>query len=498
MERKGIRRLLSAFLAAVTFVTSFAVEASAASKLTKSVEYDYYGAAFVTINPTENGTTIRYTTDDTVPTVNSTKYDGEIYVSKETVIRAVEFDLSGKKVASIKTTVKPKCAQVEFDIDYKIGKSVISLKCATSNAKIYYTIDGTKPNENSALYSEPITITQKTKIRAVAYLDGFKKSATVSKTVKIGNYIENDNEPDDEGETEKISYATSYVAEKGYMFVSLTPKKSSDTIYYTLDGSKPTKESKKYSKRIKLTENTTVRAKEYNKKGKLVATVSVKVKMKCAPVEFRCIDVATGTKTIELSTTTKGATIYYSIDGSFPDPDYSDVYTAPLTLGDKTTLSAVAVKDGWKDSLVKVEMAGTIPLELTEFNFGNPIYSETAVLLNSYRKANGQSQLELEERLTKAANIRAKELSVLMDHTRPSGLGYTSVADDCDVKLRRCTEFIEAGHSTAEEFLASVLSDKQNRNILLGDGYSHNAIGVGYYEKGKRKYWVLLVAEVIN
>lgn len=503
--KKSIKMLISALLAFALIVTGllptgFVPEAAAASKMTKTVEYDYYGTAFVKLVPSSDNTIIRYTTDGTVPTTDSEEYplDSEICVYTKTIIRAAEFNASGKKVSTMKTTITPKCSPVEFDVDYQIGKSVIELSCQTLGAKIYYTLDGTKPTEKSELYLKEITIKEKTKVRAVAMLDDYKDSAVYTKTVNIGNYIENDNEPDEDEGTSKVKYKFTYMAEKGYMYVTLMPKKSSNVIYYTTDGTKPSKDSKKYSKRVKFTENATLRAVEYTKGGAFVASSKINVKLKCAPVEFDCIDIATGTKTITLSTITEGATIYYSIDGSFPDPDYSDVYTGPLTLGDKTTLSAIAVKDGWKDSLIKLEIAGRIPLELTDFNFGNPIYSETAVLLNSYRKSNSQAQLELEERLTKAANIRAKELSVLMDHTRPSGLSYVSAADDCDVKLRRCTEFIEAVHNTPEEFLTSVLSDKQNWNILLGDGYSHNAIGVGYYEKGKRRYWVLLVAEVVD
>ncbi len=498
MKRKGIRRIVSAFLATAAIATSFTFEASAAEKLSKSVEYDYYGAAFVTIVPTTSGTTVRYTTDGTAPTITSEKYDGEIFVAKETLIRAAEFDQNGKKVAAMKTNIKPKCAQVEFDIDYQIGKSVISLNCATSGAKIYYTLDGTKPDENSALYSEPITIDQKTKVRAVAYQDGHKKSAIVSKTVKIGNYIKKDNEPDDENETEKISYELSYIAENGYMYVTLMPRKGSNTIYYTTDGSKPSKDSKKYSKRIKFTENATLRAREYNKKGELTATITVNVKMKCAPVELGCIDIATGTKTITLSTITDDATIYYTIDGTTPDPDYSDIYTEPLTLGDRSTIKAIAVKDGWKKSSTISEMVSDIPLRLTDFNFGDPLYSETAVVLNTYRRSSGLNSLILDEKLTEAANVRAKELSVYMDHTRPTGTGYLTAVEDCGVKVRFSAEFIASYYKTPSEFISAVLSDKTNYGRLLGKGYDDNKVGVGYFEKGKSRYWVLIIAQTIE
>lgn len=503
--KKSIKMLISALLAFALIVTGllptgFVPEAAAASKMTKTVEYDYYGTAFVKLVPSSDNTIIRYTTDGTVPTTNSEEYplDSEICVYTKTIIRAAEFDVSGKKVSAMKTTITPKCAPVEFDIDYQIGKSVIELSCQTLGAKIYYTLDGTKPTEKSELYLKEITIKEKTKVRAVAVMNDHANSAVYTKTVNIGNYIENDNAPDEDEGTSKVKYKFTYMAEKGYMYVTLMPKKSSNVIYYTTDGTKPTKDSKKYSKRVKFTDNSTMRAVEYTKKGDFVASSKINVKLKCAPVEFGCIDIATGTKTVTLSTITEDATIYYTIDGTIPDPEYSDVYTGPLTLGDKSTLSAIVAKNGWKQSSVKIETVSEIPLHLTDFNFGDPIYSEAAVLLNSYRRSNGLSQLILDKGLTEAANVRAKELSVLMDHTRPTGAGYLSAVDDCGVKVRYCAEFIASYYKTPAEFLQSVLSDKVNYSVILGSGYNHDSIGIGYYEKGKSRYWVLLVAEVVD
>ena len=44
----------------------------------------------------------------------------------------------------------------------------ISLSTQTKNAEIFYTTDGTNPTTNSNLYKEPIKITSKTTIKAIA------------------------------------------------------------------------------------------------------------------------------------------------------------------------------------------------------------------------------------------------------------------------------------------------------------------------------------------
>jgi len=57
-----------------------------------------------------------------------------------------------------------------------------TITCATSDAIIYYTLNGTKPTEASAVYSGAVgNMTGKT-IKAVAYKAGLKPSGVVSKT----------------------------------------------------------------------------------------------------------------------------------------------------------------------------------------------------------------------------------------------------------------------------------------------------------------------------
>lgn len=59
-----------------------------------------------------------------------------------------------------------------------------------------------------------------------------------------------------------------------------------------------------------------------------------------------------GSTNVKLSTTTEGATIYYTVDGSAPTAD-STVYTsAGIDLSATTTIKAIAIKDGYYDSAV--------------------------------------------------------------------------------------------------------------------------------------------------
>lgn len=60
----------------------------------------------------------------------------------------------------------------------------VSISCPTADAAIYYTTDGTTPNESSNLYSAPFDVTATTTVKAIAFKTGMSPSnvATVTYT----------------------------------------------------------------------------------------------------------------------------------------------------------------------------------------------------------------------------------------------------------------------------------------------------------------------------
>jgi len=63
----------------------------------------------------------------------------------------------------------------------------VRLVCETSDADIYYTLDGSEPNQSSMRYRQPINIAQNTTIRARAFKAGYRSSTMNSAIYKSFN-----------------------------------------------------------------------------------------------------------------------------------------------------------------------------------------------------------------------------------------------------------------------------------------------------------------------
>ncbi len=127
---------------------------------------------------------------------------------------------------------------------------------------------------------------------------------------------------------------------------TITTTTSWPSIYYTTDGTPPSSTNGTlYEEPFSLTEQTTIKAivtKDGYTDSEVTTTTIYKV---AAPT----IQQETGTHNISITTTTPGATIYYTTDNSIPTTS-STQYTGPSEeLGGKP-IKAIAVKDGMINS----------------------------------------------------------------------------------------------------------------------------------------------------
>ena len=144
----------------------------------------YTSGQNVTINCATPGVTIRYTTSGSDPTESSPQYTPgtAIPISTTTTLKAkawkMDWSPSGVKAATY--TLTGTVATPKFGPDGGTYTSVqnVTISCATPEATIRYTIDGSDPTPSSSLYSSPIPISAPTTIlMARAWKTGWEPSA---------------------------------------------------------------------------------------------------------------------------------------------------------------------------------------------------------------------------------------------------------------------------------------------------------------------------------
>lgn len=86
--------------------------------------------------------------------------------------------------------------------------------------------------------------------------------------------------------------------------------------------------------------------KVYSGFGTMKRTVATPTASPAAPATFAA------TQNVKLATTTTGATIYYTTDGTTPTADSTEYTSAGIDLSATTTIKAIAIKDGYYDSAV--------------------------------------------------------------------------------------------------------------------------------------------------
>ena len=129
-------------------------------------------------------------------------------------------------------------------------------------------------------------------------------------------------------------------------------------LYYTLDGSTPTESSTLYTGPFTLTEDTTVKVRAYldGLNPSLIATAFFDhdVPTVNAPTITPGGAVSSDPVDVTLATSTPGAALYYTLDGSTPT-ESSTLYTGPFTLTDSATVTARGFLNGFDPSPIASE-----------------------------------------------------------------------------------------------------------------------------------------------
>ena len=225
---------------------------------------------------------------------------------------------------------------------YSIAQSV-TISSATPSASIYYTTDGTTPSTSSHLYTGPITVSTSETVEAFA-VAGSQASSVSSAvyTIVAGTAA-----------TPTFSPAGgTYASAQSVTISSSTP---SSKIYYTTNGTTPTSASTLYSGPITVAASETVKAiavaSGLTTSAAGSATYTIGLPRAATPVfSLRSGTYATA-QTVSLTTTTAGATILYTTDGSNPSTSSTAKrYTSALAVSSTETIEAIATASGYSNS----------------------------------------------------------------------------------------------------------------------------------------------------
>ncbi len=219
----------------------------------------------------------------------------------------------------------------------------VTLSCSTTDATIYYTTNGDSPTSSSTEYTGAITVDRTMTIKAIGIKDGLTDSEIASATYTLVAATP----------TLSVSTGTYNVAKS----VELSCTTTDAVIRYTTNGDTPTSSSTEYTSAISVDASQTIKVKAfkdgYNDSGEASATYT----LKCAtPTITKADGDFVTTKVITMDSSSEGATIYYTTNGDTPtssstayDPSNKPVIDAT------TTFKAIAYKDGWSNSEVKIQ-----------------------------------------------------------------------------------------------------------------------------------------------
>ena len=150
---------------------------------------------------------LRYTLDGTDPTPESPVYEAPFSVNESVVVKAKVFSEaffdSAVVVANlVRSWERVSTPVIDAAATFRGSKTKVAIACATEGAVVRYTLNGSVPDVNSAIYTEPFYVTGSCVIKAYAskedYLDSAMASQTVEKVWGIGDTMGN---PDQEFST---------------------------------------------------------------------------------------------------------------------------------------------------------------------------------------------------------------------------------------------------------------------------------------------------------
>jgi hypothetical protein len=231
------------------------------------------------------------------------------------------------------------------------GSLRVNISDATGGAIIYYTLDGSRPTTESAVYKGELTVSSSETVTAIAALDtsGYLASGAASRSYTL------------KSQTPAPTFSPAGGSYAKPLSVTLNDASGSAAIYYTTNGTTPTTSSALYSGPISVLASETVQAIALAS-GQFTSSVSSAAYTITPRAATPVISPTTGTYTapqmVTITDAKSGATIYYTTNGSAPTAS-SSVYKAAFPINATTTIQAIAMAPGYSVSAVAASTVTT-------------------------------------------------------------------------------------------------------------------------------------------
>ena len=304
----------------------------------------FNNATSVTISTTTGGASIRYTTNGTTPTSSvGTAYSSPVSITATCTLEAIAYE-TGWTSSSVSSGVYTlSCAAPTFNPAAGTFNNATSVTISTtsSGASIRYTTNGTTPTSSvGTVYSSPVSLTATSTLKAIAYETGYTASAVTS-----GVYTLACAAPTFNPAAGTFNNATS---------VTISTTTSGASIRYTTNGTTPTSSvGTVYSSPVSISSTGTLEAIAYETGYTSSAVTSGVYTLACAAPTFNpAAGSYSSAQTVTISTTSSGASIRYTTNGTTPTSSVGTVYSSPVSISTTGTLEAIAYETGWTSSAV--------------------------------------------------------------------------------------------------------------------------------------------------
>ncbi len=150
---------------------------------------DYVAGQTVSISEFTPGTDVYYTLDGSEPTTSSQRYSGPLTIERTTMVTAIAagsgFAASAAASATYAIPSRTAAPVIAPAAGSYSAEQSVRLSTSDPGATIYYTMDGSTPTADSAVYTKPLKVWESATVNAIAIAPGLSASEVSSAAYTI-------------------------------------------------------------------------------------------------------------------------------------------------------------------------------------------------------------------------------------------------------------------------------------------------------------------------